>query len=66
MREKRRRKGERGRVRGGEGERERETAVLMFPCLPPDIKVADPVVAFCETVMDTSSLKCFAMTPNKK
>jgi U5 small nuclear ribonucleoprotein component len=31
-----------------------------------DIKVADPVVAFCETVVETSSLKCFAMTPNKK
>jgi len=31
-----------------------------------DIKVADPVVAFCETVVDTSSLKCFAETPNKK
>ena len=34
-------------------------------CLP-DIKVADPVVAFCETVVETSSLKCFAETPNKK
>eukprot|EP00794_Sanderia_malayensis_P011954 gene11954-13191_t len=31
-----------------------------------DIKVADPVVTFCETVVDTSSLKCFAETPNKK
>lgn len=31
-----------------------------------DIKVADPVVAFCETVVDTSSLKCFAETPNKR
>ncbi|PNF43618.1 116 kDa U5 small nuclear ribonucleoprotein component [Cryptotermes secundus] len=31
-----------------------------------DIKVADPVVAFCETVVETSSLKCFAETPNKK
>ncbi|XP_003391662.2 PREDICTED: 116 kDa U5 small nuclear ribonucleoprotein component-like, partial [Amphimedon queenslandica] len=31
-----------------------------------DIKVADPVVAFCETVVETSSLKCFAMTPNKR
>uniref|UniRef100_H2YSS7 Tr-type G domain-containing protein n=1 Tax=Ciona savignyi TaxID=51511 RepID=H2YSS7_CIOSA len=31
-----------------------------------DIKVADPVVAFCETVVDTSSLKCFAETPNRK
>ena len=30
-----------------------------------DIKVADPVVQFCETVVDTSCLKCFAETPNK-
>jgi U5 small nuclear ribonucleoprotein component len=28
--------------------------------------VADPVVTFCETVVETSSLKCFAETPNKK
>ena len=25
-----------------------------------EVKVADPVVAFCETVVETSSLKCFA------
>ena len=31
-----------------------------------DIKVADPVVSFCETVVETSTLKCFAETPNKK
>mmetsp|Transcript_35049 Transcript_35049/g.105666 ORF Transcript_35049/g.105666 Transcript_35049/m.105666 type:complete len:979 (+) Transcript_35049:54-2990(+) len=31
-----------------------------------DIKVADPSVAFCETVVDTSQLKCFSETPNKK
>ena len=31
-----------------------------------DIKVADPVVAFRETVVETSSLKCFSETPNKK
>uniref|UniRef100_A0A914E5E5 Tr-type G domain-containing protein n=1 Tax=Acrobeloides nanus TaxID=290746 RepID=A0A914E5E5_9BILA len=31
-----------------------------------DIKVADPVVSFCETVVETSSLKCFAQTPNTK
>ena len=30
------------------------------------MKVADPVVSFCETVVETSSLKCFAETPNKK
>lgn len=24
------------------------------------------MVAFCETVVETSSLKCFAETPNKK
>ena len=29
-----------------------------------DIKVSDPVVTFCETVVETSSLKCFAETPN--
>ena len=31
-----------------------------------DIKVADPVVSFSETVVETSALKCFAETPNKK
>jgi len=31
-----------------------------------EIKVADPVVSFCETVVETSSIKCFAETPNKK
>lgn len=31
-----------------------------------EIKVADPVATFCETVRETSSLKCFAETPNKK
>lgn len=31
-----------------------------------DIKVADPVVRFCETVVEVSSLKCYAETPNKK
>lgn len=31
-----------------------------------DSQVADPVVSFCETVVETSSLKCFAETPNKK
>lgn len=31
-----------------------------------DIKVADPSVAFCETVVETSQLKCFAETPNKR
>ena len=30
------------------------------------MKVADPVVSFCETVVETSSLKCFAETPNKR
>ena len=28
--------------------------------------MADPVVAFCETVVESSSLKCFAETPNKR
>ena len=31
-----------------------------------EVKVADPVVSFCETVVETSSLKCFAETPNQK
>jgi len=31
-----------------------------------EIKVVDPVVSFCETVVETSSQKCFAETPNKK
>jgi U5 small nuclear ribonucleoprotein component len=31
-----------------------------------EIKTADPSVAFCETVVETSSLKCFAETPNKR
>eukprot|EP01094_Clydonella_sp_ATCC50884_P003846 TRINITY_DN12958_c0_g1_i1.p1 TRINITY_DN12958_c0_g1~~TRINITY_DN12958_c0_g1_i1.p1 ORF type:complete len:1016 (+),score=327.51 TRINITY_DN12958_c0_g1_i1:110-3049(+) len=29
-----------------------------------EVKVADPVVAFAETVVETSSVKCFAETPN--
>jgi len=31
-----------------------------------EVKVADPVVSFCETVRETSSLRCFAETPNKQ
>ncbi|KAI3962704.1 hypothetical protein MKW92_012918 [Papaver armeniacum] len=31
-----------------------------------EVKVADPVVSFCETVVESSSRKCFAETPNKK
>jgi U5 small nuclear ribonucleoprotein component len=31
-----------------------------------EVKVADPVVSFCETVVETSSLKCFAETLNKR
>jgi U5 small nuclear ribonucleoprotein component len=31
-----------------------------------EIKVADPVVAFSETVIDTSAIKCTGETPNKK
>ncbi|GAB4862050.1 hypothetical protein Ancab_037304 [Ancistrocladus abbreviatus] len=30
-----------------------------------EVKVADPVVSFCETVVESSSMKCFAETPNK-
>ena len=31
-----------------------------------EVKVADPVVAFCETVVESSSLRCFAETPNRR
>ncbi|KAJ1679623.1 U5 small nuclear ribonucleoprotein component, partial [Spiromyces aspiralis] len=31
-----------------------------------EIKVADPVVTFRETVVETSSIKCYTETPNKK
>jgi U5 small nuclear ribonucleoprotein component len=31
-----------------------------------EVKTADPCVSFCETIVETSSLKCFAETPNKK
>lgn len=31
-----------------------------------DIKVSDPVTRFCETIIDTSAIKCYADAPNKK
>jgi U5 small nuclear ribonucleoprotein component len=31
-----------------------------------EIKVSDPVTRFCETCVETSALKCYAETPNKK
>lgn len=31
-----------------------------------EVKVSDPVSSFCETVVETSSLKCFAETPNRR
>lgn len=31
-----------------------------------EIKVSDPVVRFAETVVETSAVKCYAETPNKK
>jgi len=31
-----------------------------------EVKVADPVAAFCETVVETSAIKCFSETPNKR
>ncbi|KAL1893106.1 hypothetical protein Cpir12675_004252 [Ceratocystis pirilliformis] len=31
-----------------------------------DIKVSDPVTRFCETVVEQSMSKCYAITPNKK
>jgi len=39
---------------------------LRFMYSEIEIKTADPSVSFCETVVETSSLKCFAETPNKK
>lgn len=36
------------------------------PTTEVEVKVADPVVSFCETVVETSSLKCFAESPNRK
>lgn len=37
-------------------------AMVLTFCL----QVADPSASFCETVIETSSLKCFAETPNKR
>ncbi|MCJ1310926.1 hypothetical protein MMC25_004594 [Agyrium rufum] len=31
-----------------------------------ELKVSDPVTRFCETVAETSSIMCYALTPNKK
>lgn len=31
-----------------------------------EVKVADPVTSFCETVIESSSINCFAETPNKR
>lgn len=31
-----------------------------------EIRVSDPVVKFCETVVETSAIKCFAESPNRK
>jgi U5 small nuclear ribonucleoprotein component len=31
-----------------------------------EVKVSDPVTKFCETILETSALKCYADTPNKK
>eukprot|EP01042_Synura_sphagnicola_P002741 gene2741-3339_t len=51
------------------------TGELQLDCIMHDIrhlftdievKVADPVAAFCETVVESSSIKCFAETPNKR
>lgn len=30
------------------------------------IKISDPVTRFCETVIETSAMQCYALTPNKK
>ncbi|KAN0064841.1 hypothetical protein ACQY0O_001898 [Thecaphora frezii] len=31
-----------------------------------EIRISDPIVKFCETVVETSAVKCYAATPNKK
>lgn len=31
-----------------------------------ELKVSDPVTRFCETVVETSAIMCYATTPNKK
>lgn len=31
-----------------------------------EVKVADPVATFCETVIETSSMKCYSETTNKR
>ncbi|KAI4163758.1 MAG: hypothetical protein LQ342_002531 [Letrouitia transgressa] len=31
-----------------------------------ELKVSDPVTKFCETVVETSAIMCYALTPNKK
>lgn len=31
-----------------------------------ELKVSDPVTRFCETVVEMSAIKCYALTPNKK
>lgn len=31
-----------------------------------EIKISDPCVTLCETIIDTSSIKCYAETPNKR
>ena len=31
-----------------------------------ELKVSDPVTRFCETCVETSAIKCYATTPNKK
>lgn len=30
------------------------------------VKISDPVVKFCETVVETSAVQCYAITPNQK
>ena len=31
-----------------------------------EVNVSDPCVTLCETIIDTSNIKCYAETPNKK
>ncbi len=39
---------------------------LRLMCAEIEVRTADRCVTFCETIVETSSLKCFAETPNKK
>ena len=43
-----------------------DQSLCLYILITTDIKVVNLITAFCETVAETSSLKCFAEIPNKK